>query len=80
MNPIDHLIATWNLGAEKCDIKLTKKELEHFLVSKYITHGKLLEKTIGQIFCEVYNIDDPVLNMFKNDKWCLDRIKSFYVK
>lgn len=80
MNPIDHLIATWHLGAEKCDTMLTKVELEHFLTSKYITHGKLQEKTLGQIFCEVYRIEDPVLIMFKNDEWCLDRIKSFYVK
>jgi hypothetical protein len=80
MNPIDHLVSTWQGNFEKCDVKLTKREFKDFLVSKYITCGKLQEKTIGKIFCEVYSVDDPVLNMFVSDEYCIDRIKSFYVK
>ena len=81
MNPIEHLIEfTWHLGAGKCDVNLTKREFKDFLVSKYITYGKLQEKTIGQIFCEVYTVNDPILNKFGSDEWCIDRIKSFYVK
>ena len=80
MNPIDHLVLTWQGNPEKCDVKLTKREFKDFLVSKYITCGKLQEKTIGKIFCEVYAVNDPVLNMFVSDEYCIDRIRSFYVK
>lgn len=80
MNPIDHLIATWQEDPEKCDVKLTNQEFNDFLVSKYITCGKLQEKTIGRIFCEVYKVNDPMLPIFVSDEYCIDRIKSFYVK
>lgn len=80
MNPTRHLMETWHLGADKCDVKLTKKEFKDFLVSKYITCGKLQEKTIGKIFCETYSVNDPILTMFVSDEWCIDRIRSFYVK
>jgi hypothetical protein len=80
MNPIDHLVSTWQKNPEKCDVKLSKREFKDFLVSKYITCGKLQEKTVGEIFCETYSVNDPILEMFVSDEYCIDRIRSFYVK
>jgi hypothetical protein len=80
MNPMEHMMVTWLQGADDVKVYLTKLELQDFLASKHVTYGKLQEKTLGQIFCEVYEINDPVLSMFKSDEWCLDRIRSFYVK
>jgi hypothetical protein len=59
---------------------ISTKEFTEFLSSKHVTFGKLQNKTIGQIFCDTYNINDGLLCAFVADDFCIDRIKTFYVR
>jgi hypothetical protein len=62
------------------NLQISKSEFSEFLTSKYVTFGKLQDKTIGKIFCETYNITDGLLCAFAADDFCIDRIKTFYVR
>lgn len=59
---------------------ITEAEFQEFLSGPSRTYGLLQGRTIGQMFCEKYKITDGLLCAFVNDDYCIDRIRTFYVR